>query len=50
MYVDPAGLSISFVWNAQVMPAGLTASQQAHVLGAEICMWGESMGSGNLAE
>ena len=30
------------------MPPGLTADQQAHVLGAEICMWGESLDTGNL--
>ena len=34
--------------NAEIMPPGLTADQQAHVLGAEICMWGESLDTGNL--
>ena len=36
------------VYNAQIMPTGLTAGQQKHVLGAEICMWGESLDAGNL--
>jgi hypothetical protein len=36
------------VYNAQIMPEGMTEAAQKHILGAEICMWGESMGPGNL--
>jgi len=37
------------VYNAPIMPAGLDPAAQKHVLGAEVCMWGESMSTGNLA-
>lgn len=36
-------------YNAEIMPEGLSPQQQQHVLGAEICMWGESGSAGNLA-
>ena len=32
-------LPVPYRYNAQIMPSGLTAVQQKHVLGAEICMW-----------
>ena len=38
------------VYNAEIMPPNLTTTQQRHVLGAEICMWGESMNAANLNE
>jgi len=38
------------VYNAQIMPDGLSPAEQKHVLGAEICMWGETMDGGNLFE
>ena len=36
------------VYNAQIMPDGLSPSAEKNVLGAEICMWGEELGGGNL--
>lgn len=36
------------VYNAPIMPDGLTLEEQANVLGAEICVWGESFDTNNL--
>jgi len=38
------------VYNTDIIPSSLSPSQAAHVLGAEICMWGETMGAGNVNE
>lgn len=31
------------------MPEGIVEEDKKHIIGAEICMWGEAMGAGNLA-
>jgi len=36
------------VYNAQLMPSSLSPSEQANVLGGEVCCWGESMDSENI--
>ena len=36
-------------YNAEIMPEGIKEEDKKHMIGAEICMWGESMGAGNLA-
>lgn len=37
------------VYNADIMPSGLTPEEESHVIGAEVCAWGESLDEGNLA-
>jgi len=37
------------VYNAKITPPDLSDTAKRHILGAEVCMWGESMGSGNVA-
>eukprot|EP00750_Incisomonas_marina_P016047 INCI18867.2.p1 GENE.INCI18867.2~~INCI18867.2.p1 ORF type:complete len:686 (+),score=109.53 INCI18867.2:143-2200(+) len=37
------------VYNARLMPGGLSVDEQANILGGEICVWGESFSAGNLA-
>eukprot|EP01065_Artemidia_motanka_P032479 TRINITY_DN39495_c0_g1_i1.p1 TRINITY_DN39495_c0_g1~~TRINITY_DN39495_c0_g1_i1.p1 ORF type:complete len:613 (+),score=186.17 TRINITY_DN39495_c0_g1_i1:59-1840(+) len=36
------------VYNTAVMPSGLSAAEQKLVLGGQVCLWGETMGAGNL--
>jgi hypothetical protein len=36
------------VYNAAVMPGGLTPSEQELVLGGEVCIWGESFDGASL--
>lgn len=51
VYTTPfyvAGGSWNSVYNAQIMPTGLTPLQQKNILGAQVCAWGEHMGSSNL--
>ena len=35
------------VYDAQIIPDGLSAAGRRHFLGAEVCLWGESMDAGN---
>ena len=37
------------VYNADLLPSGLKPGAEKHILGGEICMWGESLNQGNLA-
>ena len=37
------------VYGAEIMPPNLTADEAARVLGGQICIWGETMASANLA-
>ena len=43
-YIDGYGTSgWDSVYNAQVMPGGLTPDEQKHVIGGSICAWGEML-------
>ena len=56
MYTTPfyvagmGGSGWTNVYNARIVPDGLTPAQTKRVLGAEVCMWGETMGDGNVDE